>query len=301
MAMALPATNFGNIKFALNNGVEMPAVGIGTYRVRTAEEIYKVVDTALGAGYRLFDTAGVYGNEVFLGQAFRTLLPKYQLDREDIFITSKLAPIDHGTMAVPKAFNKSLNNLGMEYIDMYLIHFPGAAKVNNQSVQNALLRAESWRAMVKLYDEGRVNTIGVSNYTISHLSEFLENHSNIPVINQVEFHPFFNQTELLEFCKSQFIGVQAYCSFGGLSIGCSELFNNAVVTKIAAKHEASPAQVLLLWALQQDISVIPKSTNPKHIKENIQLDFRLTNEEMKALNNLSRHKNKYAWDSSNVR
>ncbi|CAG4955143.1 unnamed protein product [Colias eurytheme] len=302
MAITLPQdSDYRTAKIVLNNGLEMPAVGMGTYRVRTEQEIFTLVDNGLKAGYRLFDTAAVYGNEAFLGQALRTLLPKYNLEREDIFITSKLAPADHGSVAVPKAFVKSLNNLGLEYIDMYLIHFPGAAKVHNQSPQNALLRTESWKAMIELYDDGKVNAIGVSNYTIAHLTDFESNHLDLPVVNQVEFHPFCNQADLLQYCKSQYICVQAYCSFGGLSVGSNDLIDHPVVKKLAKSYEATPAQVLLVWALQQDVPVIPKATSPQHIEENINLNFRLNEDEIKSLTNLAPATSRYAWDPTHVR
>ncbi|XP_050683658.1 glyoxal reductase-like [Leptidea sinapis] len=292
--------DFGKTNIILKNGYKIPAVGIGTYRVRNYEDMYMLVDGALAAGYRLFDTASVYNNEHWLGAALRTLLPKYELDRRDIFITTKLGPSDHGKDAALKAFTKSLNNLNLGYIDMYLIHFPGASKVDSKSPKNAELRAESWKALEELYSEGKLNAIGVSNYTVKHLEEIISNHSNVPVVNQVEWHPFYYQMDLLDFCRKNSIVMQAYCSFGGTSNGDSSLLEHPLVNCIANNHSISAAQVLLLWALQQGIMVIPKSTKSEHIHQNIQLQDRLSSNEIELLFDLGLQP-KIAWDPTSIK
>ncbi|KAI5641335.1 aldo/keto reductase family domain-containing protein [Phthorimaea operculella] len=303
MAAAAPQVdNFANIKFKLNNGHEMPAVGLGTFRIRRPDDIMKTVDYALDAGYRMFDTAAVYSNESYLKKAFQTLLPKYGLERSDIFVTTKLAPSNHGgpEVVIP-AINKSLENLGLEHVDLYLVHFPGTSKLRAEDPRNKEIRAETWASMEEVYDQGLANAIGVSNFNVRHLQELLTNHCVVPAVNQVEWHPQYHQKELLQFCKEKDIVLQAYCSLGGTSISNLSLLENAVVQKIAQKHNKTSAQVLLMWALQHDVAVIPKSTDPQRIRENFLLDFRLSPEDLKALNDIG-EKNpvKYAWDPNAV-
>ncbi|CAG4961969.1 unnamed protein product [Parnassius apollo] len=242
--------------FTLNNGVKLPAVGLGTYRVRQPDVIMQAVDEALAAGYRLY------------------------------------APSEHGNSAVIKqAYQKSLDNLGVDYIDLFLIHFPGAARLPSGDQRNAKLRASTWRGMLDLYDEGCVNSIGVSNFTLKHLKDLNMRATGVyPVVNQVEWHPYYYQEDLRAYCMKNEICLQAYCSFGGTSHQDTTLLKDPVVKGIAERHEATPAQVLLAWALQQDVAVIPKSVDPARIRENITIEFRLTEHDIKALNNLGNKK-----------
>ncbi|XP_075990807.1 putative oxidoreductase YtbE [Anticarsia gemmatalis] len=302
MATAMDPESYTTTKFTLNNGTTIPGVGFGTYRIRCGDVIMKVVDEALAAGYRMFDTAAVYHNEGHLKKAFQTLLPKYGLEREEIFITTKLSPSDHGSLeVVRKAYKHSLDNLGLDYVDLYLIHFPGTAKLACDDKRNIDIRNMTWASLVDLYDNGLVNAIGVSNFTVKHLQQLLRsNHGVIPAVNQVEWHPFYHQQELLDYCKENDILLQAYCSLGGTSANNDSLLKHPLVTKIANKLEVTNAQVLLRWALQQDIAVIPKSTDPRHIKDNIALNFTIPNEDMRILSDLGSHKIKYAWDPSVV-
>lgn len=286
--------------FVLNNGLMMPSIGLGTYRIRQSDIVMQVVDYALEAGYRMFDTAAVYGNEIHLGEAFKTLLPKYDLEREDIFVTTKLSPSDHGSRA-EQAYQKSLENLDLEYVDLYLIHFPGGAKLPAEDKRNTKMRELSWCKLTELYDDGKVNAVGVSNFTVAHLEGLMEsNHGLVPAVNQVEWHPYYTQSSLYKFCKQHHITLQAYCSFGGTSCSNNSLLNDPVVVSTALKLEVTPAQVLLVWALQQDVAVIPKAVHPEHIKENRSLNFKIPEEDMKALNQLSEKNVKYAWDPSIV-
>lgn len=300
MATAMDIESVTTTTFSLNNGYSMPAVGLGTYRIRCDDVIMKVVDEALAAGYRLFDTAAVYHNEVKLKKAFQTLLPKYGLEREEIFVTTKLCTSNHGGIdVVRKAYEQSLENLGLDYVDLYLIHFPGTAKLATYDKKNTELRNTTWASLVELYDLGLVNAIGVSNFTVQHLKQLIKNnHGVIPAVNQVEWHPFYYQNELLSFCKENDIVLQAYSSLGGTSVNNDKLLKHPAVTKIAKELEVSNSQVLLGWALQQDVAVIPKSVNPDHIKQNISLNFTIPNEYMRTLNNLGSYKIKYAWDPS---
>uniref|UniRef100_A0A2A4JN78 NADP-dependent oxidoreductase domain-containing protein n=2 Tax=Heliothis virescens TaxID=7102 RepID=A0A2A4JN78_HELVI len=301
MASAVDST-LVTTRYTLNNGLLMPAVGLGTYRIRSPDLIMHAVDEALSAGYRMFDTAAVYRNETYLRDAFKTLLPKHGLERDDIFITTKLSPADHGGPdVIKKAYQQSINNLGLDFADLYLIHFPGTQRLQCGDSRNTELRLATWASMVELYDNGLVNAIGVSNFTVYHLKHLMEtSHGVIPVVNQVEWHPFYYQMELLDFCKENDIILQAYCSLGGKSAQNDDLVNHPAVTKIARKLEVTSAQVLLRWALQQEVAIIPKSTDPEHIRQNISLNFTIAPEDMHILNNLTNDGVKYAWDPSVV-
>lgn len=292
--------HLGNLQFTLRNGVKMPAVGLGTFRVRDSEVIYKAVDYALAAGYRLFDTAAVYQNEKFLGNALKQLLPKYGLVREDIFVTTKLSPSDLGAKYVQSAFDTSLRNLGLDYIDLYLIHFPGAAKINAQSPKNASLRMETWKVFTKLYDEGKVRAIGVSNFTVKHLAQLMESSDVAPMVNQVEWHPHYYQNDLLKYCVSNDIRVQAYCSFGGLAVSNTSLIDDPIIKDISRQQQASPAQVLLAWAVEKGVAVIPKSTNQHRIIENIQINLNLSHKDISLIDSLGSANCKYAWDPNPI-
>ncbi|XP_050348466.1 uncharacterized oxidoreductase YtbE-like isoform X1 [Nymphalis io] len=292
--------NLGDVKFILRNGVKMPAVGLGTFRIRNSEVLYRTVDYALEAGYRLFDTAAVYQNELFLGYALRKLLPKHGLTREDVFITTKLAPADLSGDRVADAFKKSSDNIGLDYIDLYLIHFPGAANINAQNPKNAVLRVEAWKEIIKLYDQGKAKAIGVSNFTIKHLTELAEATDVEPMVNQIEWHPHYYQDDMLQYCESHNIRIQAYCSFGGLAVSNNTLMEESIVREIYGKYKATPAQVLLAWSLQRGVAVIPKSLTPHRIKSNIQINFRLSQEDLVRLDSLGKANIKYAWDPHNI-
>ena len=251
----------------LNNGVSMPVLGLGVYLMRPGSETYQAVRTALDVGYRLVDTASFYRNEEDVGRAVRDS----GLRREDVFLTTKLWNDDHGYTSALKAFDFSLKRLGLGYIDLYLIHFP----VTN-------LREESWRALENILDSGRARAIGVSNYTVHHLKDLLRYSSAVPAVNQVEFSPFLYQRELLEFCRKQRIQVEAYAP-----ITAGHRLDDPRITAIAAKHGRTNAQVLLRWAIQHEVVVIPKSVHADRIAENAQIfDFELTGEEMSALDGL---------------
>ncbi|XP_053624495.1 uncharacterized oxidoreductase YtbE-like [Plodia interpunctella] len=289
-------------KFILNNGKVMPAIGLGTFRIRNGDVVMKVMDWALNAGYRMFDTAAVYGNESHLKIALKTLLPKYGLEREDIFITTKLSPSDHGTKEIVEhAYKKSLENLGLDYVDLYLIHFPGTAGIPSNHINNKHIRNETWKALAELYKEGRIKAIGVSNFTVVHLEQLMaNNYGVIPAVNQVEWHPYYQPQDVLIYCKKNNILLQAYCSFGGTSSVNMSMMQDPGVNKIAKTLNVSCAQVLLAWALQQGIAVIPKSTSQARINENISINFTIPNEDMKVLNALGSRKIKYAWDPTEV-
>ncbi|XP_045137471.1 glyoxal reductase-like isoform X2 [Portunus trituberculatus] len=282
----------------LSNGVSMPLVGYGTYKICGKDLIFPLIKAALQAGYRSFDTAAIYRNECEIGEALKHFLPEVNLKREDIFITSKLDPSDQGSERCQQAVDNSLTALQVDYLDLFLIHWPGVSKLKSSDPTNRELRSQSWETLEKIYQAGKIRAIGVSNYTLPHLTHLIGQASVIPHVNQVEYHPHYLQEELKLYCESQGIHLQAYSSLG-TTVKESPLLQDPVVASVATRCSVSPAQVLLRWATQQGIGVLPKSTNQDHIRQNIQLDFELSNEDMQSLSKLN-VKQKYAWDPSVV-
>lgn len=283
----------------LNSGACMPIIGYGTYKLHGKESIRNSVDAALQSGYKLFDTAPVYGNLEILAEIFRNYLPKYKLERKDIFIVSKLSPSDHGDR-VGKAVQDCMASLGIDYIDLFLIHWPGAAKIDVTSSKNSELRLRSWMEMEKLHDNGNgvLKSIGVSNYTVRHLRELLNFSAIKPAVNQVEFHPYFQHNDdFYEICAANDIVLQAYSSLGGGNN--SRLINDPTILSISEKLKKTPGQVLLRWALQAGYAIIPKSQTPKRILENTNLDFPIYGVDFKTIQKI-RHRQKYAWDPDTV-
>ena len=267
-------------KVTLNNGVEMPLFGLGTYLTRVGKETYEAVSHALEAGYRLIDTAAFYGNEKDIGEALR----KSGIPRDEIFITTKLWNSDHGYESALTACEKSLENLGLDYIDLYLIHWP---------VQG--LRHESWRALEILLKKEKCRAVGVSNYMIWHVKEVLEGSSTIPAVNQVEFHPYLYLKDLQELCRSFTIHLEAYSS---LTKG--RKLNYPDLRDIASKYSKTPAQILIRWGLQKGVTVIPKSSKRERIYENADVfDFTLSPEDMDILDSFDENLHT-SWDPSHV-
>ncbi|XP_072400045.1 glyoxal reductase-like [Diabrotica undecimpunctata] len=284
-----------NLKYTLNNGANLPAIGLGTWLLK-GKGVSKAMDMALEAGYRLFDTATMYDNEKDIGDALKELLPKHNLKREDVFITTKLYPSEQGEQAFD-AIKESLRKLDSQYIDLYLIHWPGTYGVSSRSKQNAILRDQSWQQMVKAVNMGLIKNIGVSNYTVKHLKELLNNNHGIkPVVNQVEWHPYCHQKELYDFCKAEGIQLQAYQSLGGEGQG--SLLNNSQIKKIAEKLGKTVAQILLRWSIQQDVAIIPKSKTKERIISNMELDFTIPEEDMKIL--FGFRQQKFDWDPETI-
>ncbi|NVM03178.1 MAG: aldo/keto reductase [Candidatus Helarchaeota archaeon] len=264
-----------NSTYTLNNGVKIPVLGLGTYQATKIKMIEDAIRRALDVGYRLIDTARMYGNESEVGNAVK----KSGIPREEIFITTKVWFTDFGHDAAIKSFNKSLKELDMEYVDLLLIHWP---------VGGQLL--ETWKAFEKLFIEEKCRAIGVSNFKISHLKEFLEKSSIIPTLNQVEFHPFLYQEELLNYCRENRIQLEAYSP---LTQG--RKLNDEDLTKIANKYSKSVAQILIRWCIQHQVVPIPKSSNPERIKQNASIfDFSISPEDMKALDALNQNL-RIAW------
>lgn len=258
----------------LHNGVKMPYFGLGVYKAKEGEEVINAVKKALEVGYRAIDTASLYENEVGVGQAIR----ESGIPREEIFVTTKVWNTDHGYEKTLKAFDTSLKKLGLEYVDLYLIHWPGKDTF-----------VDTWHALEKLYKEGLVRAIGVSNFKIHHLQTLMAKAEEKPVINQVELHPYFSQEELRAFCKENQIAVEAWAP-----LARGKVLDDPVLIKIGEKYGKTPIQVTLRWHLQNDIVVIPKSVTPARIKANSEVfDFELTAEEMEQINALNTNKRFY--------
>ncbi len=252
----------------LNDGIEIPFLGLGMWQVPQGRVGIETVRFALKVGYRLIDTASLYGNEREVGEAIR----ESGVPREDVFITTKLWNSDHGYDRTLQACERSLKLLGLDCIDLYLIHWPVAGA-----------RKETWDALVALRGEGKCRSIGVSNYTIRHLRELMSNSSVLPSVNQVEFNPFLYQKELLEFCKEKNIAFEAY-----RPLTKGHRLNHPVLLEIAQKYSRTPAQIMIRWSLQHDLIVIPKSVRPERIIENSRVfDFVISGDDIARLNTLN--------------
>jgi diketogulonate reductase-like aldo/keto reductase/alkylhydroperoxidase/carboxymuconolactone decarboxylase family protein YurZ len=259
----------------LNNGVEMPIFGMGTYRITDLEECERAVSEAIAAGYRLFDTAALYKNEEAVGRAIR----RSGIPREEFFVTTKLWISDTGYENTKRAFETSLKNLGLDYIDLYLIHQPYSDAYG------------SWRAMEELYKEGKVRAIGISNFPMDRMIDIAIFNEVPPAVNQIEIHPFFQRPEEVEYMKKNDIQPQGYSP---LVAGRSNIFENETLKEIGAKYDKSVAQVILRWHVQRGVCVFPKSTNKAHIEENIDIfDFTLNDEDMAKIAALDTNKSVY--------
>ena len=264
----------------LSDGSRMPWLGLGVYRVGPGSACVQAVRHALTVGYRHFDTAALYGNEGDVGRALRAS----GIAREHVFVVTKLWNSDQGYASAIKACEASRARLKLDYIDLYLIHWPEPGR-----------RLDSWRALVELRRQGKCRSIGVSNYTIAHLEELMAHSEVVPAVNQVEFSPFLFQRELLDFCRAHAIQLEAYCP---LTRGAK--LADPVVRTIARRHGRTAAQVLLRWALQHEVVVIPKSARPERIEENAAFfDFVLDGSDMSALDALNAGF-RTCWDPTRV-
>jgi methylglyoxal/glyoxal reductase len=266
----------------LNNGVDIPRLGLGVYKIEDGESCYAAVKEAIHTGYRHFDTATIYNNEVSVGKAVR----ECGLPRAELFVTTKLWNIDQGYGEAIKAFNLSLKRLGLEYIDLYLVHWPVSGK-----------RKESWKALETVYSEGKCRAIGVSNYMRSHLDELTGFCKVVPAINQIELHPFnyLYRKELVDFCFSGKIQVEAYSP-----LVKGTRLKHPILEEIARQYGKTAAQVLIRWALQMNWVVIPKTQTPARIRENADVfNFEISKEDITRITALN---DNYlcSWDPTQI-
>jgi diketogulonate reductase-like aldo/keto reductase len=264
----------------LNNGIEMPVIGLGTWKIPDGAPAVESVNWALEAGYRLIDTARMYKNEEGVGNAIKNC----GLPRNEIFVTTKLQPTDMGAKRSLKAFDKSLFTLGLEYVDLYLIHWP-----------LPLLRKPTWKSLQKIYTSGKCRAIGVSNFTVRHLQELLDETGIVPAVNQVEFHPYLFQKDLLAFCREHDIQLEAYSP-----LTHAYRMDDERIAAIGQKYRKTIAQIMLRWSLQHGNIVIPKSVHKERIIENISIfDFELSPEDMAAMDALNENHH-FIWDPSKL-
>ncbi len=255
----------------LNNGITIPQLGLGVWKAAEGGEVERAVSAALETGYRLIDTAAIYGNETGVGKAINAS----GVPREEVFITTKLWNANHAHDDALRAFEESLQKLDCGYIDLYLIHWP--VPMDGKFV-------EAWKALEKLYADKRVRAIGVSNFKPHHLEELLQNSDVIPTVNQIELHPMLQQKETRDYCAQHDIIVESWSPL----MQAGEALEHPTITKIAEQYSKTPAQVVLRWHIENGLIVIPKSVNPQRIEENFNLfDFELTAEDMQQIESMN--------------
>lgn len=265
----------------LSDGREIPQIGLGLWKVKDKAEFDTAFDTGIAAGYRHFDSAQAYDNEQFLGEAWQ----RSGLKREELWLTTKIAVQNFGYNHSRKSFEKSLQKLQTEYVDLLLLHFPVS-----------VLRKKSWIALEELKAEGLVKSIGVSNYTVKHFEELKTYAHEMPVVNQVEIHVFLQQPELIDYCHDHNIAIEAYSPLAHARAGADD----PVLQELAQKYDKTFAQIMLRWCLQRDLIVLPKSVTPSRIQENIDIfDFELSDEDMTKLASLDRDL-RTCWDPTHI-
>ncbi len=258
--------------YTLSNGYEIPCVGFGTWQTPDGETAVASVKKAIEAGYRHIDTAAVYGNEESVGKAIR----ESGVAREDLFITSKVWNTERGYESTLKAFDVTMEKLGLDYLDLYLIHWPASSSQFDNWVE---LNKETWRAMVELYQAGRIRAIGVSNFLVHHLEPLMDAEVK-PMVNQIEFHPGQMQEETVRFCKENGILIEAWSP-----LGTGRMLTNETLMAIAKEYDKSVAQLCVRWCLQNEVLPLPKSVTPSRIEENLNVfDFTIKDEDMETIN-----------------
>jgi methylglyoxal/glyoxal reductase len=268
--------------FELNTGRRIPVIGFGTWMIVPDTKAQRVVGKAIETGYRLIDTARIYGNERGVGLAVK----ESGIPRKNLFIASKVWNDDQGYDRTLLAFDESLDRLGLDYLDQYIIHWPATSR-----------RHDSWRALEKLYKDGRVKAVGVGNYTIRHLKDLMERSSLIPAVNQVEFHPFIyqQQIKLLDYCSEYGIQIEAYSPLNRIS---GE--KHAPVLQLAERYKRTPQQIVLHWCIQHGALPLVRSANLKHIISDLDIDnFKLSNEDMNLMDSLSDGE-RVTWDPGDM-
>ncbi|MGG6311415.1 aldo/keto reductase [Paenibacillus macerans] len=256
----------------LRNGVRMPGLGLGVFKVEEGPELVHAVKYAITHGYRSIDTAAIYDNEAGVGQGIREGLKEAGISRDELFVTSKVWNADLGYEPTLAAYETSLRKLGLDYLDLYLIHWPVAGKYK-----------DAWRALETLYASGKVKAIGVSNFQAHHLEDLMQEAKVVPMVNQVEYHPRLTQQEVQAFCREHGIQMEAWSP-----LMQGQLLDHPLLRELARKHGKSVAQIILRWDVQNGVVTIPKSTKEHRIAENAAVfDFKLTAEEMEQISALN--------------
>jgi alcohol dehydrogenase (NADP+) len=287
-----------------SNNDKMPALGLGTWKSAKGE-VYQVIRKAIEIGYRHFDCAFIYGNEHEIGQAIADAIKNNEVNRKDLWITSKLWNNRHKKEHIQAAIELTLHDLQLEYLDLYLIHWPVAHKYDVSYPQNGselvslyeIPLVETWQGMIALKEKGLTKHIGVSNFSIKKINQILEVTGVLPEVLQLEAHPFLQQKQILSFANEKGIFLTGFCPLGSadrppsrISEGEPKLFENKTILEIAARTGFTPAQIMLAWAVNRGTSVIPKSVNPKRLKENLlSADIELSCADMEEINNLDQN------------
>lgn len=259
--------------FKLRNDVQIPSIGFGTWQTPSGETAVAAVKCALESGYTHIDTAAAYNNEKSVGQA----IAESGIERNKLFVTSKLWNSSRGYDKTLRAFDKSLKDLSLEYLDLYLIHWPAAKGADWQKVNN-----ETWRAMEELYKTGKIKAIGVSNFLPHHLQPLIDSAEIFPAVNQIEYHPGQMQQETVQFCRDKDIIIEAWSP-----LGTGKMLTNPQLMEIAKHYQKSVAQLCIRWCLQNDVLPLPKSVTPERIIENREVfDFEISDEDMKTINEM---------------
>lgn len=267
-------------KVDLSNGTNIPQIGLGTWLNKDEKECFEAVKSALQVGYRHIDTAQIYENEQFVGEA----VAESKIPREELFITTKIWNDNLWWEGFDESFEESLKKLQTDYVDLLLIHFPVTEE-----------RRPAWYKMEEKYKAGKAKAIGVSNYTIRHLEELLRECTVKPVVNQVELHVFLQQPELVQYCKENNIVIEAYSP---LAHGYG--LDDSVIAKVAEKHSRSPTQVMIRWCIDQGLVPLPKSTHPDRVRQNFEVfDFNLDDDDLKQIKRLDRGF-RTCWDPTHV-
>lgn len=262
--------------FELSNGVKIPSVGFGSWQSPEGAVTEEAIRLALVNGYRHIDAAAIYGNEISVGKGIKAS----KVSREDIFITGKLWNDEHGYETTMKAFEKTISDLQVDYLDLYLIHWPNPKKFRDCYVQKNI---ETWKAFEQLYKDGKVRAIGVSNFFPHHIEEMLPSIEIMPMVNQIEFHPSCLKEETREYCKKNNIIVEGYSPLAN-----GRVFKVVELNDIAAKYNKSLSQLVIRWCLQNDVLPLPKSVTPERIIDNFDVyDFEISEDDMKYINNIT--------------
>lgn len=266
-------------KITLSNNYEMPGLGFGTWQSAAGDITVEAVKTAIQSGYRNIDTAAAYNNEESVGQAIRESISEFSVPRQEIFVSTKLWNDHRGYDKTMIAFEESMKKLKLDYLDLYMIHWPAVEKWHDDWKE---INRSTWKAFEELYRDGRVKSIGVSNFLRHHIEVLIEDSDIAPMVNQIEYHPGFGQIETADYCLANNIVVEAWSPFG-----TGEVLNNKLLRMIAKSHHKTSAQICLRWLVQKKIVPLPKSVNEQRIIQNTQIfDFSLSDEEMFQIDNM---------------